>query len=1598
MEEQIQTTKKKGIVEDEKAESLRRNQLVSAARIRSIEREQANKDRLYSQRVLTEIQRTEMAKKRAAQAGVYGQHAYRQSLLFTNKTLFNQNVLLSQLSTSMGAYLSVYRLGAFVKELAMISGEFEKQRLSLAAILQDDVASTRIFKQIRDLAVYSPFNFSELIDFSKMLSAYSVPANELFETMKRLADVSAGLGVDMRRIILAYGQVRSAAVLRGQELRQFTEAGIPLVEELAKKFTALNGELVTTGDVFDKISNREVPFKMIKDIFEEMTNEGGKFYQMQEIQATSLAGMISNLRDAYDIMLISIGDANSDMMKGFVSGLVDVMDNWEKYWRILKTIIVGYGAYKAAVIASTVVNRSLIKTIEALIILQTRFNFLTKANVYGLALSGIAMLITGLMSFIDTQNDANNKILESVSLINNQKESVNKLIDRLKELTNANSEDKQAEAERESIIKSLLEKEPKLAKAIKEHADNLEYLIDAQKRYNDLMDSRKFAIYAIAETKGFLKDGVADKLTRLDTAQNKADMSAVKLEMTYHRLVETMQKVNDKGGFENKVFGLIPISEERQQQINDILNSEKTHADKVLEVYKLIQHVERARYRTNNPKGIIGDANLYNHIFSGDHKDKIKDYSASIWNMSSLTQELDKDLTDLAGTLEINFRNKNIDVFDEKNESMLRNYVKSLEDLTEHGQKTILAKWNIEFEVEGEADEKLDGWRKEVNEKLNSEKNVISINIETDMNSLIDDMKKEFKTISERLTEQRKFLIRLGFDFDKDLFPDSVEVTKAMEKLLENFKIDEIKKKQLIEGAKSLGIDPMELFTPKDKSGQKDKFTDELKRQVELVRDAKKQYDSLRKIMSKDDALRQVTTIDEYKHIDGKYLSDEGFVDYLKEQLTKIEKRNTDTAKNTRVTWNKELGNIQIDLLRKQAEKELNKIEKYLSQYKDKYNFYEQIYGLTGDKSKAAELAFGDPTATIESYIDIMKAKLKEMSGGVAFEGLVDADRTQLPDAVRKLVEEIEKAIDDRDFTLKLDMSKLIADYATTQEKITAIHDRYERERERVRNSSLTDTEKEKGLDAIDRAEFDAVKDLKTELWQLHPFYQQLFGDLSEIGYRHLKDLTKRAKETVDLITNTRIDENTLKYGKYDKNGKILGYFLPDENGDLTDTFIHLKEFERILKKITELQKQMRNYNPFDSLLRGKGDYNEEMTNLDILASKAKDLNTIVKELGGSLSEMFDAFGNESAADTTQFITELAGSASTIAKGIASSNPVQVIEGVVNGITSIARHHDKKLDRAIRRSQLEVKKLKNAYTDLERYLSRQLGAITQKQAGEQLKNLEKQRQEIENQLRKELKKKKTDHNVVEDYKGQINELNDQIRYFYEDLAGEQFGIKIKDWAKTIADSLVDAWSKGEDAAEAFDKTVADIMKNVFKSVLQLQYIEPAMKQLREYLFGNDGKGGILGDGELSQRDMIGLVGELANLKNNIGKWQKAWDNLVKAAAQAGIDLQEKTSSSEDTLSKGIQAVTEDTANLIASYINAMRADLSVQRNMVERLLIIAESNTSMFALMQADIMRIQINTLATANNTSRLVELSEGTYGILRNATVSGSGIRFNMA
>lgn len=389
--------------------------------------------------------------------------------------------LLGELGTLAAGYFSIRGVSSFVNALVEVTGQYEAQRAALRAMLQDEVGADKLLAQFQELALVSPYTFQSLTGYAKQLAAFGVPLDEIYDTTKRLADVSSGVGVDLSRIILAYGQVRSASFLKGSELRQFTEAGIPLLEMLAEQFAKIEGKAVSVGDVFDKISARQVPFEMVAQAFKTMTDEGGKFYNMQEVLAETVQGKVSNLKDAYEKMLYTIGENQSGIIKGTVDGLKSLMENYETVGKILAGLVTTYGSYKAALIAVNAVQKARVFVSEYMAMGKAlgfatanmaALNAAAKANIYIALASAVLGVVTALVTFNKKKQEALTESGKAAQAYEEEAKALKSLYDVAKD------ESKSKDERREAI-----------SKINTEYGDYLDSLIDERDSVDKLAES-----------------------------------------------------------------------------------------------------------------------------------------------------------------------------------------------------------------------------------------------------------------------------------------------------------------------------------------------------------------------------------------------------------------------------------------------------------------------------------------------------------------------------------------------------------------------------------------------------------------------------------------------------------------------------------------------------------------------------------------------------------------------------------------------------------------------------------------------------------------------------------------------------------------------------------------------------------------------------------------------------------------------------------------------------------------------------------------------------------------------------------------------------
>lgn len=729
-----------------------------------------------------------------------------------------------------------------------------------------------------------------------------------------------------------------------------------------------------------------------------------------------------------------------------------------------------------------------------------------------------------------------------------------------------------------------------------------------------------------------------------------------------------------------------------------------------------------------------------------------------------------------------------------------------------------------------------------------------------------------------------------------------------------------------------------------------------------------------------------------------------------------------------------------IDSAKKEVDDALKEIEKYVSQTGEKWDLYKKLFNASGNKSLSMNIAFGGEVS-FKSVVDDLRNQLSKALENTGSKFSVTDVLAMKEDDVKKqfgegVILKLYQSINEESKKMRSESLEnllgMIEDYKDYAQKIKDI--------ERNLQKDLADIESQRGQlgeEATDRliaqrkkkASEDAAS-TKFEQFKSSEDWAKTFDDLDRLSSATLSRLIKNLeefknttgqslkvnefKELVNVLKKLRDESEsrnpfkTLSDGikeyaeateKLKKAQKELGFI--QDGGEVT-TGVSETSHTGTKKTDGGLSYQAKVVDKLTPKLKTLADAEKEVTDAQDEQNEASDkvqvgfgdivdmANLLIGTLG-DLGSAFDALGNDSMGDTLSTVQEVAGgllntaqSGATLFAGISSGNPMAIMQGatgVVSGITgiigSIAKAHDKKLDKAIQRSQLEVKKLSNDYKNLQSVIERQLGAVTQSQSKEMIANLQKQQEEVQKQMEAEQDKKDSDASKIEDYKQQYIELGEQIKYFYEDLASEQFGIDLKGWSDQISEALVNAFANGEDAAKAFDDTVADIMRNVIKEMISLNVIKPAMNKLRDYLFGDKGifTDSSAGGTNLTEQEAAGLMQQLGSLRGTISDSKKIWDYLNAAAKKMGISLEETSAS--NTLSKGIQEnITEETANILASYINGIRADVSVKRALLEKWGNEILPKYNVIAEQQLTQLRaIANNTLRSAQNTEANVAL-----------------------
>lgn len=256
----------------------------------------------------------------------------------------------STLAKYAAGFFSINVAQQFVRQLVNVRGEFQQIGIALGTILQSKAKGDALMSQLVQTAMITPFRLLDISQGAKQLIAYGIAAEDVNDTLKRLGNIASGLSLPLERLTYLYGTTFTQGRLYGRDLMQFTTSGIPLLQGLAKEFG------VTTDEVYKLVEEGKIGFPEVKKVIEDLTNSGGKFYNLMEQQSKTLTGRISNLQDAFDLMLNKIGQSSEGVLNSGIDAAQYLVANYETVGKSIAALIAVYGTYKAAVIAVNVIE------------------------------------------------------------------------------------------------------------------------------------------------------------------------------------------------------------------------------------------------------------------------------------------------------------------------------------------------------------------------------------------------------------------------------------------------------------------------------------------------------------------------------------------------------------------------------------------------------------------------------------------------------------------------------------------------------------------------------------------------------------------------------------------------------------------------------------------------------------------------------------------------------------------------------------------------------------------------------------------------------------------------------------------------------------------------------------------------------------------------------------------------------------------------------------------------------------------------------------------------------------------------------------------
>lgn len=1134
--------------------------------------------------------------------GISAEEGFASAIRRSTNELRGQSLILGDIRSLAKQYVSVWAAKSFINNLIEQGGLLEQQRLSIGAILRDTAQANSLFEKIKGLALKSPFGVTELDAMTKQLSAYGFQYSELYDWTKRLADISAATGTEVSRLALALGHVRSEGALSGYTLRQFSMGNIPMLEKLSEKLGK------TSAEIRKMVSKKEIGYDQVLEVFKELTDEGGMFYNAQETMAEALNAKFKNLRDSYQIMYSEMAEgAPGDALKKLAETLTELSKNWRVLLPMVSTGVGLWGISKAATAAFnwelarnatattattlatskfSVAQLRAIATTKALHGGLWRLPLAMNAARAGLAAFGRMLLspatlgfaaIEGLVYLWQKHNQEVEKAKELTSGFSNQSsEAMKNLKERLTDV------DPYSDGLSESKLKTGIEA---MTETLKNYAANSKEVLNTA--FGEGADGK---VKSLAEQYQYLRGEMEKTVDVFKEMQKTADSFEFGVNYTdggwFDDNVET-DLTDYANAFREYDNAFTKFTADNQLAVQKSLEA----VMKMEPVFKAVSEdlksdAERVKWLYENQDRW---GTLYNS-FKGQLRANGADYGGVLgyntgYRLEKQRREAERELDSFFVGVEERMKKFGYDFTNNGaalTEVQVGNLLKqSKEWLNKHPEwqniydviwNKLNQRWGLPITPEIEDSKKpLNEWQQQMQEWLDKKGSTIKIKPEMTRQAIIDMVHNSIKETQAAVDQTKPILMRFKADLtDLDNLPIGLQ-TPWGRKQAADYKAAAPQNQTARDFLKEFGLpDPKEKN--KGNKSHEDKELKAARVRLEEVKSFLSEYKKYRETYGKYRAINILEDI--FPTTKGR---GHEIVDNFKKVLGGIKNSlylNTDDRKKFGIGIDKLIADTDLSEAKEKLDRQMNELQEYMSKQTEKYNLYRSLLEKTGNKDFAMS-AFTEGRiwdGLSKEFADELKTVIEDAGQEIDVEklwGMTDAQAKEELKNVAGAYELWKKIVDLTSGNYKKsleDSANALKENMTYEERIVAIRERYKNMAYLGESPEQVYTRNKNMNAEIAQVQLDELKDKIN--------WEAIFGNLTLYTKKALVDARNNLKDYIKL-NRDNMDVKTLK--ETEEAVSKLNAAIADKSGLFAGMSDAIKEYTRAVEEQEKAEKDYQN-------------------------------------------------------------------------------------------------------------------------------------------------------------------------------------------------------------------------------------------------------------------------------------------------------------------------------------------------------------------------------------------------------------------------------------